>query len=302
MAQRRIEPRVSGRCLRTLVVVLLMAPLSWTASADQAPRTTPQCHASGSVEKLPDLAEASGVAASRVVAGRLWSLNDSGDPVLLALSDQGAVTGRVRLSGVVVDDWEAISVGPCPSGSCLYVADIGDNKADRKQVTVYRVPEPEKATEAVAVSDVFHATYPDGPHDAEALLVTPKGDVFIVTKDVRAMYRFPSGMRPGATVKLERVGNPGGSGPMKADARITDGAVSPNGAWVVLRTNRELLFYKTADLMLGNWRESGRVGLEQISEPQGEGVAFGNDNTLYLVGEGGGKSRSGTFVRLTCSP
>jgi hypothetical protein len=83
--------------------------------------------------------------------------------------------------------------------------------------------------------------------------------------------------------------------------RITDGAVSPDGRWVVLRTEQQLMFYRTADLLSGNWREAGRVALATLGEPQGEGVTFGADNSLYLMSEGGGKRQPGAFARLTCT-
>jgi hypothetical protein len=51
----------------------------------------------------------------------------------------------------------------------------------------------------------------------------------------------------------------------------------------------------------GTWRNETRVDLVNLREPQGEGVTFADDTTLVLVGEGGGKGRGGTFVRLTCT-
>ena len=66
--------------------------------------------------------EASGLAVSRRVPGRLWTLNDSGQPVLFALDTRGSVTGQVRLTGADVVDWEAVAVGPCGTASCIYVA------------------------------------------------------------------------------------------------------------------------------------------------------------------------------------
>jgi hypothetical protein len=254
--------------------------------------------------RVPDLQEGSGVAVSRRNPRRAWAHNDSGKPVLVALDDQGAVSGRIQLTGASVEDWEAITIGPCPAGSCLYVGDIGDNDAERKRITIYRVPEPDSASRSVSAGDVFHATYPDGAHDAETLLITPKGDIFIVTKGATgavALYRFPRAIKRGATVELERVGKPRDPGPAGADDRITDGAVSPNGAWVALRTNHDVRFYTAADLLTGNWREAGRVNLKPLDEPQGEGLAFADDASLYLVGEGGGESQPGTFARLTCT-
>jgi hypothetical protein len=253
---------------------------------------------------VADLPEASGIASSRRVPGRLWSLNDSGEPVLIALDAKGAVTGRLRLRGAQVEDWEAIAVGPCPAGSCIHVGDIGDNNASRRHITVYRVTEPEAAAESARVTAVFHGAYPDGPQDAETLLILPDGRLHVVTKGETgpvAIYRFPSQPQPGATVRLERVGRPRGRGKSDPRTRITDGAASQDGEWVVLRTRFALAFYRASELLSGTWREAGRTSLEGLGEPQGEGVAFGDANTIYLVGEGGGKSRPGTFARLTCA-
>jgi hypothetical protein len=278
---------------------LLFAMLA-TPAAAQAPDT---CKPTGQSVPLAGLPEASGAAASRRVPGRIWTHNDSGAPVVVALDANGAVTGRLRLTNARLEDWEAIAVGPCPGGSCLYVADIGDNDAERKRVTVYRVPEPENADGSIAVTDVFHGVYPDGRHDAETVLVTADGTLLIVTKGDTgpvALYRFPAELKAGTTHSLERVGKPRASGKPAAADRVTDGDVSADGEWTVLRTRRSLSFHRTADLLQGNWQAERTVDLAAVGEPQGEGVAFGADGTLYLLGEGGGKKRPGTFQRLTC--
>ena len=158
-----------------------------------------------SVTGLP---EASGVAASIRTAGMLWSHNDSGEPVVLAVGSDGATIGRVTIAGASVGDWEDIDVGPCSSRSCLYIGDIGDNFAKRKDVVIYRVPEPEANAGTSEPAESMHLTYPDGPRDAEALFVLPNGTVFIVTKGERgpiALYRLPSEFRDGAKAQLERV-------------------------------------------------------------------------------------------------
>src|SRR5262245_45881211 len=96
------------------------------------------CRIASGLSRLPDLPEASGLAASRRNPGVLWTHNDSGDPFVFAITSTGGVKGRVRVTGAQVWDWEDIAVGPCPKGTCLYIADIGDNDRRRRSVTIYR--------------------------------------------------------------------------------------------------------------------------------------------------------------------
>ena len=286
-----------------LVSVLVMLPGVGTAEAQSGSAKTPTCQVSGDLARVPELPEGSGIAASRRLPGRFWAHNDSGEASLIALDAKGTVLGQVRVAGAKVDDWEAIAVGPCAEGSCIYIGDIGDNNAKRSNITIYRIPEPETVSGSVESSQVIRARYPDGAHDAEALLITPKGDMLIVTKGDTGpigLYRLPSSAQTGAVVTLEAIGKPRQPGKAGED-RITDAAISPNGDWVALRTNTTLLLYRTEKLMSGDWGEAGRISLKALGEPQGEGVAFGDDTAVFLAGEGGGKSQPGTFGHVTCT-
>jgi len=286
---------------RDVMLVCLMTTAVVPAIGEQVDSS---CKTVGSTMRVPELPEASGLAASRVTQGRLWAHNDSGKPEIFALGANGKVTGRVTLSGATLTDWEAMASGPCATGTCLYIADIGDNTAARKEIVVYRVPEPEKAGGSAPVNGVFRASYPDGAHDAEALLAAPDGTLYIVTKGDTghiALYRFPRDMREGQLLRLERVGNPLSSGKPADDARITDGTISPDGQSVVLRTGTALMFYRASDFLKGDFRNPRRVDLKALAEPQGEAVAFGSANTVYVAGEGGGKSQPGTLAVLSCA-
>jgi hypothetical protein len=254
---------------------------------------------------MAGLPEASGVTASARVPHRFWTHNDSGEPVLFSLDDRGSVTGRVQIDGATVTDWEAVAAGPCPAGSCLYVADIGDNNATRGHVTLYRLPEPGESDARTAAVESFDATYPDGAHDAETLLVTRDGGVYIVTKGSTGpvgLYRFPPQLPAhGVVARLEPVGQPKTTGKVRKDEQITDGAVSSDGTRIVLRTHDTLFFFRTQQLLAGDWTVAQMSDLTGLGEAQGEGVAFGRDNALYVIGEGGGGSRPGTFARLRCT-
>ena len=260
------------------------------------------CKADSPLVTIAALPEASGLAIGRSTT-RLWMHNDSGAPELIAVDPTGAVSGRLTLSGVRVEDWEAIASGPCGSGNCLYVGDIGDNDAKRKRITVYRVQEPEKTTGSVP-ADAMHAIYPDGAHDAETLLVAPDGSLFIVTKGDTGpigVYKFPRGAKPGSTVTLEPIGKAIAEKP-SSDNRVTDGAFSTDGKWVVLRTNHALTFYRGEDFMRGSFTVAHRFDVTSLKEPQGEAVVFGAGNTVYVGGEGGGKNQPGTLATLSCAP
>jgi hypothetical protein len=281
-----------------------------SAASAGAQQPTSSCQVSDGVSRLQELPEASGLAASRRTPGLLWSHNDSGEPVVFALNATGAVKDRVRVTGAQVEDWEAIAVGSCPQGSCLYIADVGDNSANRRTITVYRITEPVPGATRTENAEALHATYPDGPQDAEALIVLPSGDLFIVTKGDTgpvALYRFRSPFKNGASVVLERVAllvpakGTGKTSTVGSNSRITDADASPDGRWIVLRTGNAVMFYDAREFVVGTIREVFRFDVAPLGEPQGEGVAFSASADVWLAGEGGGKSRPGTLARLSCT-
>ena len=282
------------------MIAMLFVLLSISAYAQGA---APDCKTSGGLMRLDGLPEASGMAVSRSMPGTLWLHNDSGKPELIAVDRTGKPAGRVSLTGAALEDWEAMSSGPCDVGHCLYVGDIGDNDAARSHVTIYRLREPSKASGAAKVDGVFRASYPDGAHDAETLLVGPDGTLHIVTKGETgpaALYRFPRELRAGTTLRLERVGDPLAKGSLAQAARITDGAVSPDGRWVALRSRTTVTLYPAAAFFKGAFDPARTIDLQSLGEPQGEAIAFSSAGTIFLAGEGGGGKRAGTLGVLTC--
>lgn len=257
---------------------------------------------------MKGLAEASGVAASRKLPGVLWAHNDSSEPTLVAVSADGASVGRLWIARAAVEDWEDVAVGPCPGGSCIYVGDIGDNNARRSSLTIYRVSEPDSGGDVRSrKTESMRLTYPDGPKDAEALAVVPNGSVYVVTKGERSavvLYRTPGPFTNGATVRLEPVATitdaARGVGVAKQD-RITGADASSDGRWIVLRSLSAITFYRASDLESGRVREVLRYDVSGLGERQGEGVAFGEGGTIWLVSEGGGAGRPGTLAKLTCA-
>lgn len=76
---------------------------------------------------VPDIQinEASGLAASRLHPGVLYTHNDSGDRArIFALdSEDGRMLAQYQVLPADHHDWEDMAVGVCPSkaGSCIYI-------------------------------------------------------------------------------------------------------------------------------------------------------------------------------------
>ena len=191
----------------------------------------------------PEITECSGLVVSRKNPGVLWVHNDSGDVArLFAVSENGTLWGTYRLAHADALDWEDMALGPCadPGKQCLYVGDIGDNRSRRPEIQVYRVEEPSVPPDGRPVevtlkgTERFECRYPDGPHDAETLLVDPDtGIPYVVTKaregTAAGVYRFPGRPDPGKMVTLEKAAT------LPALSSVTGGDVSRDGSMIFLR-------------------------------------------------------------------
>jgi hypothetical protein len=150
-----------------------------------------------------DITEASGLIASRQNPGVLWTHNDSGFPgTVFAISTNGTLLARYTVPSAFFGDFEDISFGPgpTPERQYIYLGDIGDNYETRASIRVFRFPEPavygymgsNPRSDYTIQAEEIGLRYPDGPFNAEAMLVDPlTGDLFIATKGTNSsrIYR-----------------------------------------------------------------------------------------------------------------
>ncbi|MGE5926177.1 MAG: hypothetical protein ACM357_02400 [Gemmatimonadota bacterium] len=257
------------------------------------------------------LDESSGLAASRAQHGVLWTLEDSGNPAEVhAVDTAGRMLGSWRIEGARNADWEALSLGPCGTAACLHIADTGDNAARRGEVVIYRIREPVVATREstrgrmrhrIRSADVLTVRYPDGPHDVEALVVTPDEELLLVSKGrderVQAFRVGKPAWNAGRTATAEALGvldlPQGGIADL-----VTDAALHPDGLTLVIRTYVALYFLRLDDDGIpraGPKRGCAILGLEL----QGEGVTWIDESTLALSSEAA-YGVPGTLSRVRC--
>lgn len=171
--------------------------------------------------KDPAIVESSGLALSLYRDKRLWTHNDSGGgPVLYAIGKRGQTTGRYYLDNARAWDWEAMASAKRHGKKYLFVGDIGDNREWKPTMFVHRIREPKpSARNGHRDPASYELKYPDGAHDAEALLVRPGTlRIYIVTKVTNGpghIYVAPKNLSQRHVNRLKKIG--------KAPSGTTDG-------------------------------------------------------------------------------
>lgn len=254
------------------------------------------------VELPTGLDESSGVALSQTHPGTIWTHNDSGsEPELFAIGDARDLKGRVKVAGAELVDWEDLDIGECDVGSCLYIADTGDNLARRDRVGIYRIAEPEPTAGTSGTAEFLPFQYPDGPRDAEAIFVLPGEQLFVVSKGRTGdaeLFRYPSPLRPDETVVLEWV-RLLAKGPVPLEEQITGAGASPSGNWVAIRSYKRLRIWNPEVLVKGG-EPALTADLTPLGEVQGEAVALLDNGAVVLTSEGGFPGARGTLSLVEC--
>jgi hypothetical protein len=181
----------------------------------------------------------------------------------------------------------------------LWVGDTGDNTAagtggglPRETVALWRVDLNGDRTPVI-----HRFAYPDGPHDAEALILDGDGTPIIVIKTVGAagLYRPAAPMVPNnppeQAVPLERIGEftPPDTGAEHSFGRIarlviTGGANAPDGSRVVLRTYTDAFEFDVTDGDVVGAITSGTPRITPLrGEPQGEAITYSPDGQYFLT-------------------
>lgn len=219
--------------------MLILLTMGCTGASVEACEGLGEVTAAGSVGH-EDLTEASGLVASAQHPGVFWTHNDSGDTArLYALDESGDTAGTLTLSGAIPVDWEDIA----RDGRTLYVGDIGDNTRSRDEIAVWRVEEPAVLDDdGSAGATRMTLTYPDGAHDAEAL-VHHDGALWILTKDADGAAIYKAGDLSATTQTLalaDVLVLPDEAG---ARAEVTGADTAEDGSRLLIRTETSVIVY-----------------------------------------------------------
>lgn len=294
----KIYGRLGGQV--SLILSSLVFCITCSCDPDPEPGTGNSDQFETTPERFPVtpglIDEASGLAASATMNGYLWTNQDSGQPnSLYLISRDGKTIQQYNVPGSTNHDWEEVAVGPGPDNgvSYIYIGDIGNNNAPVTPTnTIYRIPELTGTGMAFNQSLLQKITfsYPDGPRDAEGLVVDPvTKDIFVISKENSStgIYRLPYPQSVAETIVAEKMGNVPGV------TLATAGSISKDGSEIVIRTYLAVYYWKrTNGQTVGQTltRSSDKL-LTVALEPQGEAICFDNENTgFYTLSEKGNAS------------
>jgi hypothetical protein len=267
----------AGGALGAGLVLGSVTPV-WAEDAGASPAV--QCQITD-----PRLAELSGLVA---VGDRVLAMNDGGDQVAVYLLDPACQVIDAHTAAVDPYDPEDMAVA---ADGTVWLADTGDNNAVRPTVALLAL-RPDGST------GVYRLAYPDGPHDAEALLLAPDGTAYVVTKELlgaSGVYSPASAPVDGGTVVLARVasvnltftGTAGGPVGQAGQLLVTGGAVAADGRHLALRTYTDAYVWPLTGSDVAGALATAPVRIPLPDSPQGEAISFSADNQSLLVASEG---------------
>ena len=313
--------RILGACVA--LGVTLSGCSEGSAREDSALSTEFTCGPAKIVATLPEsIKEASGIARDPRRDDLFWLHNDSkNETVLFGVDTTGVVLITARVPGVTNRDIEDIAIGRCGSESCLYLGDIGDNRARYPTVRVHRIPLPDLpgtgSGNGVAIGGndqvltplaTWELDYPDGPRDAEGLVIDDsreqlsiitkgrRGEVVLFSVDLAELEQSD-----GSTITLRRIGRlmiPIGGGIQQL---VTAADLSPDGTSLAVRSYSSLYLLPWSG---ADHQDTAAVPfsapLFAALEPQGEGVAWGAEGEVMYLASEGRAGRPPQLSRIRC--
>ncbi len=243
-----------------------------------------------------EMSETSGIAASGIFKDMFYVHNDSGDESrFFMISPNGKLHHILKYGDNSNDDCEDVAVGPGPvkDKSYVYLADIGDNGSNRDAITIYRFEEKKswlKDSIVHLTPQKLYLQYPDGPKDAETLMIDPIDKLFyIVTKrkDTVKIYTSPLAHKANNTLTLTYRGKLyfEGTKPFKW---ITSGDITKDGDKVLLKSYDKVYFWKRSgnEHIWETLQKPPQIITYQV-EKMGEAIGFAADGkSYYTVSEG----------------
>lgn len=248
-----------------------------------------------------------------------WMQEDGSTPYIEAISRTGERLGRFRMGVDGLRDVEDMSRGTFKGQHALFVADIGNNRGSRSELSIHVFLEPTIDLESsyadigeVKSVKTIRYHYPDYHRfDAESMSVCADGWLYIIRKDGwdgrHDLYRLPEQvdyLDDESKVEAEFVCQFDSIDPRYV---VTAAEISPVDNRMIIRAynprdsyNDHILYeYSTSEEGISSICDGDIKRLSAVNEGQGEAVTYSvMDGSIFHVSEGW----SPNLNALACKP
>ena len=234
------------------------------------------------------IVEASGLVASRQNNGMLWTHNDSqGEPCIFLIDEKGDRKWTVCLDSIENRDWEdlAIQYDSTSNKNFIYIAEIGDNRAQFDTKYLYKIEEPKWNSSflggdtLISEIDVLEFDFEDGRRDAETLIIDPVSSSFIIVSKREKENRIYEGDLNTSKQLLKMRGS-------LPYTLMVAGDVSLDGSEILLKNYSDIYYWQRTDLnqsLAECLINRPYQRLKYKEEPQGESIAWKLDGSGFFT-------------------
>lgn len=239
-----------------------------------------------------EVSESSGMVMT--APGKIWSHNDSGGKnELYCIDFNGHVLKTLTISNATNVDWEELCTD---QQNNIYIGDFGNNNNVRKDLRIYRIPDPETIpgmdveAETIFFSYEDQAAFPppvsERHFDVEAM-VWKNDSLFLFTKDrssslagITKLYKLPAS--PGT--HIARLAGSLSMGNTTTAARVTSADIHTASGDLALLTQEKLVVFRNYP---GNQFFKGeKTDYPFVPMPgQVEAIFFSGRNKLFMTEE-----------------
>ncbi|MEQ8218088.1 MAG: hypothetical protein RH981_07635 [Arenibacter sp.] len=249
------------------------------------------------VTKLPHkLTENSGMVPAK--DSTVWFVMDRGNPdKIYQVNYKGDLVKELKVKNAKNNDWEDMARD---ENGNVFIGDFGNNSNDRKNLAIYKIPDPNEENADDIEAQKIEFNYPEQIHfppkknkmfyDAEAFFYY-RNNFYIITKNRTQPFNGEALLYKVPAVEGNHNAQYLGSfiPPKGKNRQVTSADISPDGKTIVLLGNGTLWVF--TDYVLDNFISNGTLKTIDLGVyTQLESVSFTNNNTLLLSDEESAKT------------
>ncbi len=217
----------------------------------------------------------------------IWMIEDAGnDNHIYGMDDKGSIKKDLTVLNSENIDWEDLT---SDRDGNLYIGDFGNNSRKRKSFTIYKLANPENATDKITAEKI-NFELPKGmkSEDFEAFFVF-NNNFYIFTKETKKclLLKVPNQVGNHTAVLVEEFNLDG------KHNRITSADISDDDKTVVLLNHDKV--WKISNFESDEFFNGTVEELKFGHDSQKEGVCFKNNSTLYITDESNGAEGSNIY-------